>query len=328
MTRGSVERAVIIANPVAGGMTGTLVSELVPRCRRWVNEVDVRWTNVRGDAARFARQAVESGQDGDPASRPSTVVLVVGGDGTVREAVAGLTAARREGMPVPVLIVPAGSANSCYRTLWGELSWQEALDAALANPVSRLRYLDLARLRENGTLVLAGACAGFPAQAIHDASKITELTGRERYTAALNRLAVSYQPYPGRVVVDGVEIHSGLTMLANVGGCRYRGWAFEVLPHTVIDDGLLDVCVIGGQHDPATMMVLARAGEHVAKPGVAYARGRQVVIERTDGRPAWFEHDGEVLLDFGDTFTFEVVPRAVPMLVGELADRGRRLASA
>jgi diacylglycerol kinase (ATP) len=99
-----------------------------------------------------------------------------------------------------------------------------------------------------------------------------------------------------------------------------------VLPHTIVDDGLLDVCVIGGEQDPAEMLRLARTGAHVARPGVIYARGRHVVIERTEGAPVWFEHDGEVANDLGATFTFDVVPHGVPMRVGAVADRGRRAA--
>jgi diacylglycerol kinase (ATP) len=56
---------------------------------------------------------------------------------------------------------------------------------------------------------------------------------------------------------------------------------------------------------------------------VAYARGRTVTIERTDGRPVPFEHDGELLASPGSRFTLEVVPHAVSMLVGKAADLGR-----
>ena len=165
---------------------------------------------------------------------------------------------------------------------------------------------------------------GFAAQAIDRAESLTGLSGRARYERALLDLAGTFRSYPGRVAVDGVEVHKGRTMLANVGGSRYRGGQFEVLPHSVVDDGLLDVCVIGGDHDPAEMLGLARAGTHVTRPGVVYARGRRVTLERTDGEPLWFEHDGEVAVAPGGTRTLDVVPGAVAMLVGDAADLGRR----
>jgi diacylglycerol kinase (ATP) len=62
------------------------------------------------------------------------------------------------------------------------------------------------------------------------------------------------------------------------------------------------------------MMELTRTGAHLSVPGVVYERGRRVTIERTDGRPLWFEHDGEVLPLGPSEYTVDVVPRAVPVL--------------
>jgi diacylglycerol kinase (ATP) len=315
------DRAVIIANPAAGTISTALVTELTRRCRLRVGNVSVHWATDPGDVAKVATRYTEQSV-ADPTG--STVLLAVGGDGTARAAVHGLASRTPGHGAVVMFIVPAGTSNSCYRSFWGDLAWQDALDAALANPAASARRLDLARLAETGVLVLAGASTGFPPQAISAARALTGPDGRARYSRAFADLATSFEPYPGRVVVDGVEVHSGQTMLANVGGSRYRGWHFAVLPHSVIDDGLLDVCVIGGEHDPADMMELARAGMHVTRSGVAYARGRTVTIERTDGWPVPFEHDGELLAGPGSRFTLEVVPHAVSMLVGTAADLGRR----
>lgn len=301
-------RAVIIANPAARGITDDQVVELEALCHQRIRDVSVHWTSAPGDATKLAESIVDA-----------EVVLSVGGDGTAREVVHGMAAGAGQ---AAMFIVPAGTANSCYRSFWGELPWQQALDQALTKP--QPRRLDLALLKENDKLVLAGAATGFPPQAIHDAEAMTALTGRARYEKALLDLAATFEPYPGRVVVDGTTIHSGPTMLANVGGSRYRGGQFEVLPHSVIDDGLLDICVIGGEHDPTDMLRLARAGEHVTHSGVVYARGRRVTLERTDGKPLWFEHDGEVIHNASTRFTLTVVPNAVPVLVGAAADAGRR----
>lgn len=314
------DRAVIIANPTAGTVSTSLVAEVVRLCRFWVGEVSVRWATDPGDAADVAAECAKQSTVDD---QELSVVVTVGGDGTAREVVRGLTSTE-PGSQVPVFIVPAGTSNSCYRSFWGEQSWQDSLDTALADPAASTRRLDLARVAETGTLVLSGASTGFPPQAISAAQRLTGLAGRDRYVRALSDLAATFQPYPGRVTMDGIELHAGPTMLANIGGSRYRGWYFEVLPHSVIDDGLLDVCVIGGQHDPAEMLELARAGAHVTQSGVLYSRGRTVTIERTDGRPVAFEHDGEVLVSSRSQFTVEVVPHAVSMLVGKAADLGRR----
>lgn len=314
-------RVLIIANPAAGTVTPDLVWELVRVCRRQVRDVSVRWTTAPGEATGIARRAAES-TPMPIAHRaltypsifspdaPRTVVVAVGGDGTVREVAAGLASAWQGASPTPLLIVPAGAANSCYHTLFGDSPWQSTVDSLLAS--SAVRLLDLAHVA--GRLVFAGASAGFSARAIHEARALTTHTGPSRHHAALPHLIPRCHPYPGRVVVDGRVVHSGPTLLANVGGSRFRGGSFELLPDSVPDDGLLDVCVLGGEHPAEEMMELTRTGAHLSRPGVVYERGRRITIERTDGRPLWFEHDGEVLPLGPTEYTIDIVPAAVPVL--------------
>jgi diacylglycerol kinase (ATP) len=296
-------RVLIIANPTAGTTSPALVWELVRICRRVTHQVSVRWTTTKGEATAIARKAAES-------SVGAPVVVAVGGDGTVREVAAGLVSAWQGGTPTPLLIVPAGTANSNYRTLFGTAPWQSTVDAVLRSP--SVRWLDLARVA--GRLVFSGASSGFPARALHEAQALSTHNGPRRLQAALANLAPRYRPYPGRVTVDGRVVHNGLALLANVGGSRFRGGHFELLPRSDPDDGLLDVCVLDGDLSLTEMMELTQAGAHLSHPGVVYERGRQVRIERTDGQPLWFEHDGEVLPLGPSEYTVDVVPAAVPVL--------------
>ncbi|GAB3461911.1 diacylglycerol/lipid kinase family protein [Actinophytocola sediminis] len=292
---GAPERVLIIANPAAGNTSVDLVWQVIRGCRR---PVSVRWTDFPGSATAIA----------ETAANWADLVVSVGGDGTAREVVAGLATAWR---PVPMLVVPGGTANSLYRTLWGRMPWRAALAMALAGlPAHRL---DLARL--DGGLVLTGASAGFTPMAVHDAK-----TGGLSYQEAIRRVSSWYRPYPGRVLVDGHEIHSGSTFVVNVGGSRYRGGDYELLPHSIVDDGLLDVCVIGGEHPTTEVLRLTMAGEQLRLPGVRYARGREVLVERTDDSPLWFEHDGEVVPFRRREFTITVVPAAVAVLAAPDAE--------
>jgi diacylglycerol kinase (ATP) len=296
-------RVLIIANPTAGTTSPALVWELVRICRRVTPQISVRWTTTPGEATAIARKAAES-------SVGAPVVVAVGGDGTVREVAAGLASAWHGGTPTPLLIVPAGTANSNYRTLFDTSPWQSTVETVLRSPF--VRWLDLARVA--GRLVFSGASSGFPARGLHEARALSTHNGPRRLHAALANLAPRYRPYPGRVTVDGRIVHSGLTLLANVGGSRFRGGHFELLPRSEPDDGLLDVCVLDGELSLTEMMELTQSGAHLSRPGVVYEQGRQVRIERTDGQPLWFEHDGEVLPLGPSEYTVDVVPAAVPVL--------------
>jgi diacylglycerol kinase (ATP) len=296
--------ASVIANPAAGAVCEELVARLIELCRPLVHEVLLHWTTERGDGTRAAARAVGHRVD---------VVIAVGGDGTVREVVEGLLSAGTGDELPALLIIPAGTGNSNYLAQWGDLPWCQAVPAALSGNGSRRCLLDLALLVELDAVVLLGACSGVIADALITARSVPAV-GRERYRIALARTAAGYAPYPGRVLVDDVVVHAGKTVLANVGGGRHRGGSYQVLPRSVLDDGLLDVCVIGSETDPSDVAGLTRTGSHLGEPGVVYARGRQIIVERTDDEPLSFEHDGELCTGTGTRATLQVLPRVLPVL--------------
>jgi diacylglycerol kinase (ATP) len=297
----------IIANPAAGAVTTALVDDLVARCSRHGATVQLEWTRARGDATGMVRAAAAK-----PRHDRFAVVMSVGGDGTTCEVARGLA----NGGPLPddraLFVVPAGTGNSNYRSHWGDRPWQEALDTVLADPRAWVRMLDLGVIAERGELVMLGAGAGLTAEVLNAAP--SDLRGRDRLQAGLERAAARFTPYPGRVTVDGSVVHEGRTVFANVGGGRHRAWQYLILPHSILDDGLLDVCVVGAEVAPATVPELLREGRHLSEPGVVYRRGRRVVIERTDGLPLCLEHDGELVAGAGSRVTLTVLPAALPVL--------------
>ncbi|MBB1242940.1 diacylglycerol kinase [Streptomyces durbertensis] len=307
-------RAIVVANPASGSHSPRLLREVAELCGSALAHVETYLTTAPGDATRAVRHAVRE----RPGPRPDLVVAV-GGDGTVREVVQGLAGAadgpgvHRETSPAALAIVPGGTGNSGYRMIWGDRPWDEALKAVVTDPggSATIRRLDLALLAETGNLVFLGACSGVIADALPTARTIP-LHGRARYARAFAQTAEDYPPYPGRVTVDGEVVHEGPTVLANVGGGRYRGGQYEVLPHSELDDGLLDVCAIGGGIPAVDVPELTRTASHLAHPATAYGRGRTIVVERLDGARLPLEHDGEYQETIGARATFTVQPHALP----------------
>ncbi|MEW2621467.1 diacylglycerol kinase family protein [Streptomyces sp. NPDC048106] len=300
-------RALVLVNPASGSYSPELVEEVRQLCASCLDRAEVHATTGPGDATVAVRRALER-TDGAP-----DLIVAIGGDGTVREAVQGLVPADGG---ASLAVVPGGTGNSGYKMLWGERPWSESLKAVLTDygigGSARLRRLDLARLAETRNYVYLGACSGVIADALLTAKKLP-LTGRERYARAFADTADGYEPYPGRVTVDGRIVHEGPTVLANVGGGPYRGGRFQVLPDSLLDDGLLDVCVIGGGVPAAEVPELTLNAAHMTHPATVYARGRRITVERTDGRRLPLEHDGEYQHGIGAAATFEVLPGALPV---------------
>ncbi|MEU7300177.1 diacylglycerol kinase family protein [Streptomyces sp. NPDC007189] len=304
-------RALVLGNPASGSHSPELVEEVRQLCASCLEHTEVHLTTGPGDATAAVRRALQRPAQAAPGA--PDLIVVIGGDGTVREAVQGLVPVTGN---ATLAVVPGGTGNSGYKMLWGERPWSESLKAVLTDygigGSARLRRLDLARLAETRNLVYLGACSGVIADALITARRLP-LTGRERYARAFADTAAGYEPYPGRVTVDGRVVHEGPTVLANVGGGRYRGGRFLVLPDSLLDDGLLDVCVIGGAVPAGQVPELTLDARHMDHPATVYARGRTITVERTDGRRLPLEHDGEYQHGIGARATFEVLPGALPV---------------
>ncbi|SFY48870.1 diacylglycerol/lipid kinase family protein [Streptomyces sp. F-1] len=300
-------RALVLGNPASGSHSPELVEEVRQLCASCLERAEVHLTTGPGDATVAVRRALERTDDAPD------LIVAIGGDGTVREVVQGLVPADGG---ATLAVVPGGTGNSGYKMLWGERPWSESLKAVLTDSgvggSARLRRLDLARLAETRNYVYLGACSGVIADALLTAKGLP-LAGRERYARAFADTADGYAPYPGRVTVDGRVVHEGPTVLANVGGGPYRGGRFQVLPDSLLDDGLLDVCVIGGDVPAAEVPELTLNAAHMTHPATVYARGRRITVERTDGRRLPLEHDGEYQHGIGAAATFEVLPGALPV---------------
>jgi diacylglycerol kinase (ATP) len=296
--------ALIVANPASGSHSPALLAQVRDLCAACLERTEVHRTTAPGDATAAVQRALAG--PGAP-----DLVVAIGGDGTVREVVEALATAST---PAALAVVPGGTGNSGYKMLWGERPWTESLKAVLTDHgpggTAHLRRLDLAHLAETGRLVYLGACSGVIADALITAEGLP-LTGRERYARAFADTAAAYRPYPGRVTVDGRVVHEGPTVLANVGGGRYRGGRYLVLPDSQLDDGLLDVCVIGGAVAARDVPGLTLTAAHLDHPATVYARGRSIRVERTDGRRLPLEHDGEYQHGIGATATFAVQPGAL-----------------
>ncbi|MFG3257408.1 diacylglycerol/lipid kinase family protein [Streptomyces sp. NPDC048172] len=297
---------VIVANEHAGGATPSPADRVAAVCGTLLDEVSVVRTAHAGHARVLAAKASRDGRD---------VVVAVGGDGTASEVAAGLhEAATGAGRGPCFLPLPAGTGNSFYREVWQDAPWQEALARSLGTAEPRVRRLDLARLEPTGATVLLGACSGLVAEALVTAAALTGIAGRARYEEAVAATLRRFAPHPARITVDGEVVHEGGVVLANVGGGRYRGGGFLLLPRSVLDDGLLDVCVVSDRLEARELPGLTRDGRHLERPGVLYRRGRRVEIERTDGEDLVFERDGEVQRPARRRYAVEVLPGVLPTL--------------
>jgi diacylglycerol kinase family enzyme len=294
------DRVGCVVNPASGAGRGrALLGDL----RGLFPDSDLEATVTERDAD--VPEAAHAHADAD-------LLVVVGGDGTVGE-VAGTLA--DEGAP-PLFVVPAGRGNSVYRHCYGDAAWRDVA-RDLARGVDA-RPLDLGEVRteppvDRHSFVL-GFTAGLFRSALDAADSLRFLPGPLAYLLGTARAAVSDPPLEVTVTVDDTERFDGSARLVAVGGGRYRGNAFELLPDSRPGDGRLHALVVESTsaREWIRLARLARDGDHVAHPAVHYWQGETVGLQAADPLPV--EADGTVLTPVRDA-QLRVRPGAVQLAV-------------
>jgi len=285
---------IMLVNPIAGGGRAPLFAAAIEASLVQRGHRVVRWT----------ARPLEAPSD---LFREAAAVVAVGGDGTVRDAVAAIMRSAgawpagncdvRQASCPPVLVVPAGTAN----LLAGQLNIMCPNPAAVGDLAAALdggRRVLVDVADAGGRVCLMMASAGIDAAVVHmlDAARRGPIR-RADYVPMLARALRTYDYPPLRVMADGTCIFAGEPAMALAGNIAGYGAGFSITPLARCDDGLLDVCVMpcASPEQIMRMTMLAAAGAHVGSEGVVYARARRVRIEssrpcpvQVDGDPAGF----------------------------------------
>lgn len=218
-------------------------------------------------------------------------IVAIGGEGTLQEVANGL----RGASPQPVVgIVPGGNGNDLARALGLPREPLAALAVALHGAA---RTIDLGVARAGGRerrFVTAGG-AGF------DAGVAARMAGERTWwqRGRLGYLLTTLDELRHQrnavveLTVDGavVRLDGAVLFTAFANGAWYGG-GMQICPEARLDDGLLDLCVVGDLSRLAALRELPGLyhGAHVDHPAVSFHPFRRLRIE---GGHAPLHLDGE-----------------------------------
>jgi diacylglycerol kinase (ATP) len=280
----------LLVNPTAGkgkgGRVAPAVESALTAAGRSVRRIVGR---DAGEALDLAHAAVAHGL---------SALVAVGGDGMVNLALQSVG-----GTPTPLAIVPAGTGNDIARSLGVPLDDPAAAGRAVVDVPAR--EIDLGRV---GSRWFGGVLgSGFDSMVNERANRMSWPTGRARYNLAILAELRVFRPVPFVLELDG-ERWETEAMLVAVGNAQSYGGGMRVTPGAVMDDGLLDVMVLGPISKPEFLKVFPTVykGTHVEHPAVTIRRARVVSLAAA-GVVAYA--DGERLEPL--PITVEAVPRAL-----------------
>jgi diacylglycerol kinase (ATP) len=241
------------------------------------------------------------------AAEDADVILLFGGDGTIHRHLEQLVQ-----LSLPVLVVPAGSGNDFARAL-GFRSVRDSLACwhKFCQGVRNIRRIDLgviAPLVRTGEHYFAGvAGVGLDAEVAWRASKIPRwLRGNGGYALTLIPMIFRFAPFRMKVLTaansdsdllstpqanlvaneprqdgDWALRSDQPTMLAAFANAPLYGGGMKIAPHAKMDDGVLDICIVGGV-DPFKLFCMFPTvyfGRHLKIREVEYFQVARVRVE-------------------------------------------------
>ena len=260
-------RALLVVNHKATTTSGR-VRDVLVQALRSVVDLEVEHTRQRGHAASLAEQAAADGID---------VVVVLGGDGTVNEAVNGLLARGLQPYGPAFAVVPGGSTNVFARALGLPSDWVEATGVLLeALREGRYRTIGLGRADDRYFTF----CAGFRIDA-----EVIARVERARHKGGNHTSLLYLRALAGQYLFD-TERRTARITLEQPGGEADENLATVVVqnasPWTFLGNRRIDACPDASFDTGLDLMGM----RSLRVPGTSKAAMRLLFPGGRRGRPA------------------------------------------
>lgn len=303
-------KTVVIANPHAcNGRVG----------RKWVGyaraisnafgPAEVFQTTAPGQMTELVRNAIHAGAER---------IVVVGGDGSVNEAVNGFFENNQPiGANVALAVWPVGTGCDFVRSIGlSGVSPPKGFAGATERriDVGKAIFTNRKGLTESRYFLNIGS-AGSTGLVAHKVNKTSKLLGgRLSFFIGTLRGLLAYRNQRVRLKIDDQFDEEVVINAIAVANGRYFGGGMMVAPHALHDDGALDIIVVGDINVLTFLRDAPRLyrGKHLTQPYIRSFRGSVVEVTPLCETPVLLELDGEQLGTL--PVRYEILPQALRLL--------------
>lgn len=250
-----------------------------------------------------------------------TRVLVVGGDGTLNEAVNGIFSQQRfKTTEIAVGLITVGTGNDWGRMYQMPSSYKKQVRIlekghTLLQDIGAVDY----RFAEDQQMRYFINIAGMGYDAlVAQKTNLMKQKGKGGVLIYLINLVSGLFQYKSihlDIDTDGQRVFSGKVFSMSIGICKFNGGGMMQLPDAVPDDGLFDITVIRKTTKLRIVTNIKNLydGSFVTMPEVSQFRGKEVTIASKPPHRLYLETDGESLGH--SPLVFHVIPGAARMIV-------------
>jgi len=253
----------VIVNPIAGNgkyldRLDKIKSEFIYRSVSY----DLHFTSEDKKADILTHSVIKE--------KTYTDLLIVGGDGTINEAINGLG-----NKQIPVSVISFGTGNDTIKHIQQQFDFEYQLKTAFDG---RIKRIDMGEC--NGKLFLNGIGMGFDGKVVQRmAERGKKFQGYFSYLAEVLRILLSYKEKTIDAEFNGENLQKDILLMTITKGTTFGG-GFLINPYAKNDDGLLDICVIGKIPNLVRVNYVLRMkdGKHRNLKPVSFHKAKEVYI--------------------------------------------------
>lgn len=301
----------VIVNPNSGTGKGRKDWERISMllCRAGIN-FTARFTEKRGHAINLSSEVIAGG---------FRRIIVVGGDGTLNEALNGAySQSACKPADVCLALIPVGTGNDWGKMFGIPLVYEGAVETirkgkTMMHDVGVVTYYCGEEKQTRYFINIAGL--GFESVVVNKTNKQKDKGNSSKAIYFYNLLTslLFYKNTEATLCIDGKTVVNSIFSV-NVGNGRYCGGGMRQTPEALPDDGLLDITVIReiGKIDIIKNLKILYDGTILSHPKIDGYRAKKLHVESES--LLYVEADGESL---GHTpASFSVIPAGISIIYG------------